>query len=87
MCLYTRTKAPSLDFIRSQLKKHSDRLEKLDDEKQQLEKEKLKAEKAKTLADIKEAIKAATSSNTKTTSAAIVQPKKDNEQAVKIKEA
>lgn len=73
MCLYTRTKAPSLDFIHSQLEKHQKRLSDSDKAKEL-------AEKAKAYADIQEAIKAVTS--TKSTSN-VQQTKKDDEKAVK----
>ncbi|CAK5123136.1 unnamed protein product [Meloidogyne enterolobii] len=74
MCLYTRTKAPSLDFIHSQLEKHQKRLSDSDKAKEL-------AEKAKAYADIQEAIKAVTS--TKSTSN-VQQTKKDDEKAVKV---
>jgi hypothetical protein len=68
--LYTRTKAPSLDFIHLQLEKQQKRIA---------------SETAKTLADIKEAIKAVTSSSNSAASV-VVQPKEDDEQEVKFKE-
>jgi U3 small nucleolar RNA-associated protein 24 len=71
MRLYTRTKAPSLDFIHLQLEKQQKRIE---------------SENDKTLSDIKEAIKAVSTASNSTTSV-VVQPKKDNDdQAIKVKE-
>uniref|UniRef100_A0A1I8BNX0 CYCLIN domain-containing protein n=1 Tax=Meloidogyne hapla TaxID=6305 RepID=A0A1I8BNX0_MELHA len=79
MCLYTRTTAPSLDFIHSQLEKHQKRLSDSDKAKEL-------ADKAKAYADIQEAIKTVTS-NATTKSTSSVQTKKDDDKAVKVKEA